>query len=42
VGTSIPASKRGNYDAEVESKNKLREKANQRAKVLKVLALYIC
>ncbi|KAL6293675.1 hypothetical protein ACE6H2_001817 [Prunus campanulata] len=35
IGTSIPASKPGNYEAEIERKNQLREKTKQRAKVLK-------
>ncbi|PQQ02738.1 hypothetical protein Pyn_11402 [Prunus yedoensis var. nudiflora] len=35
IGTSIPASKPDNYDAEMERKNQMTEKAKQRAKVLK-------
>ncbi|PQQ03841.1 hypothetical protein Pyn_36889 [Prunus yedoensis var. nudiflora] len=35
VGTSIPASKLNSYDAEMERKNQMREKAKQRAQVLK-------
>ncbi|PQM38742.1 hypothetical protein Pyn_38031 [Prunus yedoensis var. nudiflora] len=35
IGTSIPASKPDNYEAEIERKNQLREKTKQRAKVLK-------
>ncbi|CAL2228142.1 unnamed protein product [Prunus armeniaca] len=35
IGTSIPVSKLDKYEAEMERKNQLREKAKQRAKVLK-------
>ncbi|CAL2240652.1 unnamed protein product [Prunus armeniaca] len=35
VGSSIPASKLDNYDAEIERNNQMREKAKQRAQVLK-------
>ncbi|PQQ11593.1 hypothetical protein Pyn_35772 [Prunus yedoensis var. nudiflora] len=35
IGTFIPASKPDNYDAKMDRKNQMREKAKQRAKVLK-------